>query len=526
MDKNDISLSSLQIKLDQLGITGGGGGTPPLLEDNFFVGDSNNQPVNKDVVETKAILGISNVSDTTLNTKADTTYVNTQLNTKADTTYVNTQLNTKANTTDVNTQLNTKIDKVPNPTPNNIAIIDSEGQIVDSGIDTVTLKDGWDGEVNTYADLPTPSNNNGKKYVVKTPSGVIGINKKYAGTYISDGSAWNIFGYKQNSVINQPLTGYTIASSTSDLNSADTILNAFEKLQKQNKDINASNITNGTLNKDRLPSEINETALNDNKIKFRSSSDNNNYIQYNTSNSSLDFNSSDKIRFNSHALFEGAQNYSLLSYAYYNSAASVGIHANASPQLYDYSAYFNSRILVNGEVNVISDKRIKNIIKKSNSKTDLENLLKIEITDYTLKSDFTYKIHKKVIAQQIEPILPYAVSNSKNYTNDIEYQAKCIKNKIFIDSKKFDLKINDKIKILDEKDLIKDTILEIKENYIIISKELKSNNCVIIGKLVNDFKSVDYDSLTTLAVSSIQELHKEISLLKKEISFLKRNNNE
>jgi hypothetical protein len=182
--------------------------------------------------------------------------------------------------------------------------------------------------------------------------------------------------------------------------------------------------------------------------------------------------------------------------------------------------------LVGGEVNVISDKRIKNIIKKSNSKTDLENLLKIEITDYTLKSDPTYKIHKKVIAQQIEPIVPYAVSNSKNYTSDIEYQAECIKNKIFIDSKKYDLKINDKIKILDEKDLIKDTILEIKENYIIISKELKSNNCVIIGKLVNDFKSVDYDSLTTLAVSSVQELHKEISLLKKEISFLKRNTNE
>ena len=496
MDKNEISLSSLQIKLEQLGISGGGGGTLPLLEDNFFVGDSSNQPVNKNVSEVKTILDISNVSDATLNTKADTTYVNTQLN--------------------------TKINKVQNPTPNNIAIINAAGEVADSGVDTATLKDGWDGEVNTFADLPTASTNDGKKYVVKTPSGVIGINKKYAGTYISDGSTWNIFGYKQASVINQPLTGYTIASSTSDLNSSDTILNSFQKLQKQNKDINASNIKNGTLNKDRLPSEINETALNDNKIKFRSLLDNNNYIQYNTSNSSLDLNSSDKIRFNSHVRFEGSENYNLISYAYYSSSASIGIYQNTPQQPHSYSAYFGSRILVSGEVNVISDKRIKHIIKKSNNKTDLKNLLKIEITDYTLRSDPSYKIYKKVIAQQIEPIVPHAVSNSKNYTSDIEYQAECAKNKIFINSKKYDLKINDKIKILDEKNLIEDTILEIKENYIIIRKELKNNNCVIIGKLVSDFKSVDYDSLTTLAISSIQELHNEISSLKKEISSFKK----
>ena len=513
MDKNEISLSSLQIKLDQLGISNGGGGTPPLLENNFFVGDSSNQAVSKDVSETKAILNISNVTDSALNAKSNTTYVDTQLATKSNTTYVD-------------TELNTKIDKIQNPTLNNIPIIDDTGQLVDSGINTAILKDGWDGEVNTFADLPTASSNDGKKYVVKTPSGVIGINKKYAGTYISDGSFWNIFGYKQASVINQPLTGYIIASSTSDLNSSDTILNAFQKLQKQNKDINASNVNSGTLNKDRLPSEINEIALNDNKIKLRSSSDSNNYIQYNNSNSSLDFNSNDKIRFNTHVRFEGSKNYDVSIYAYYSSSASVGMYTNNTGEPYDYCAYFGSRILVSNEINVISDKRIKNIIKKSNNKTDLKNLLKIEITDYMLKSDPTYKIYKKVIAQQIEPILPYVVSNTKNYTFDIEYQAKCTKNKIFINSKKYDLKINDKIKILDEKILIEDTILEIKENYIIISKELKSNNCVIIGKLVNDFKSVDYDSLTTLAISSIQELHNQISSLKEEISLLKRNGND
>jgi len=251
--ENDITLSNLQKKLVQLGLDNS---SSDLNENNFFVGDSNNEAVQKNITEVKTILNISSVDDNSLNTKADTSYVDTQLNTKADTSYVNTELNTKADTSYVNTQLNTKINKVSNATANNIAVLNSLGEILDGGIDTATLKDGWDGEVNTFADLPTASNNDGKKYVVKTPTGVVGINKKYAGTYISDGSTWNIFGYKQASVINQVLTGYIIASSTSDLNSSDTILTAFQKIQKQLNDADATNLTTGTVSDDRLSTNI------------------------------------------------------------------------------------------------------------------------------------------------------------------------------------------------------------------------------------------------------------------------------
>lgn len=49
-----------------------------------------------------------------------------------------------------------------------------------------------DGEVNTYADLPTPANHNGEIWIVKTTTGVIFVNKKVAGLYVSNGTTWTI----------------------------------------------------------------------------------------------------------------------------------------------------------------------------------------------------------------------------------------------------------------------------------------------------------------------------------------------
>ena len=49
-----------------------------------------------------------------------------------------------------------------------------------------------DGEVNTYADLPASASHNGEIWIVKTTTGVIFVNKKVAGLYISNGTTWTI----------------------------------------------------------------------------------------------------------------------------------------------------------------------------------------------------------------------------------------------------------------------------------------------------------------------------------------------
>ena len=49
-----------------------------------------------------------------------------------------------------------------------------------------------DGEVNTYADLPASASHNGEIWIVKTTTGVIFVNRKVAGLYVSNGTTWTI----------------------------------------------------------------------------------------------------------------------------------------------------------------------------------------------------------------------------------------------------------------------------------------------------------------------------------------------
>ena len=49
-----------------------------------------------------------------------------------------------------------------------------------------------DGEVDTYADLPAPANHNGEIWLVKTTTGIVFVNKKVAGLYVSNGTTWAI----------------------------------------------------------------------------------------------------------------------------------------------------------------------------------------------------------------------------------------------------------------------------------------------------------------------------------------------
>jgi hypothetical protein len=90
-----------------------------------------------------------------------------------------------------NTDLATKIDKPATATENNIAIFDANKNVVDSGFNKSVLGI-IDGEVNTFADLPTASTHNGEIWLVKTTTGVVFINQKVAGFYTSNGTIWTV----------------------------------------------------------------------------------------------------------------------------------------------------------------------------------------------------------------------------------------------------------------------------------------------------------------------------------------------
>lgn len=180
-----------------------------------------------------------------------------------------------------------------------------------------------------------------------------------------------------------------------------------------------------------------------------------------------------------------------------------------------------------------SDKRIKNIIGKTNNENDLAILNNIEITNYTMKDNIRYgdKMVKKVIAQQVAEVYPQAVTtNTTEIVPDIYQQATMDENGwVSFSTSNFrlpisDLKTGDKVQIIFKqgKELLE--ILEIKENAFRVKPITNYESPITIfiyGRQVQDFHTVDYEAISMLNVSATQQLAKEVEQLKKENEQLK-----
>jgi len=212
----------------------------------------------------------------------------------------------------------------------------------------------------------------------------------------------------------------------------------------------------------------------------------------------------------------GNESNTLANYGFLNRTTPTGI---TNPGVTaSYSIYASHRIAAS-EFNAFSDARIKNIKGISNSKQDLETLSKIEITNYTLKDTIAkgVKNYKKVIAQQIEKVYPQAVSQLTDVVPDIYKQAEIKNGFIALEN---NLKVGEKVKIISQKG---EEIVEVKEtNSKGFKTSITSNGLVFVyGRQVSDFRSVDYEALSTLNISATQELLKRIEQLEQENKTLK-----
>lgn len=201
------------------------------------------------------------------------------------------------------------------------------------------------------------------------------------------------------------------------------------------------------------------------------------------------------------------------------------------------SIYADGNIISVGKLSVaqtslFSDKRIKNIIGKSDTAKDLKILKKLDITDYYMKDESVYgkQEFKKVIAQEVETVYPQAVSknNVKTFIPNI-YQPAQQNNEVFTFEKPIVISKEDKfLKIYDETGEI---ILKIKNSTSksitvhLEDKKLKGK-LFIYGTEVSDLRTVDYDALSMLNISATQELAKKIEMLENENEALKKSNME
>ncbi|HAB90548.1 MAG TPA: hypothetical protein DCF84_08425, partial [Bacteroidetes bacterium] len=212
------------------------------------------------------------------------------------------------------------------------------------------------------------------------------------------------------------------------------------------------------------------------------------------------------------------------------SAAGGGWFANNGGGTGTYGAYnFNvgiyceNDLIVSGFIATESDARLKNISGVSDASSDLETLMSIEVTDYTLKDVIGQggRDFKKVIAQQVEGVFPQAVNTTSNYIPNIYEAAKITNGKIMVSA---EVTVGDKIKMFKEDGSeLHVNVLATDANSFTVDSDYEGQ-VFIYGKEVDDFRGVDYDALSMLNISATQELHRLIQDLQLENAELKNVN--
>ena len=201
----------------------------------------------------------------------------------------------------------------------------------------------------------------------------------------------------------------------------------------------------------------------------------------------------------------------------------------------------SNRILAT-EFDAYSDARIKVITGLSNNAKDLETLNALQITDYTMKDKVQHgnKAYKKIIAQQVENVYPQVISKHSDFIPNIYQLATKVEktadgytinfgNKHNLSATAKKLRV-----ILPEGGMKEMNVVSIpSETQIVVNGiDIKGDKLFVYGEEVNDFRTVDYEGLTTLNISATQELsklidaqNKKIELLEEAIKLLKEKNN-
>ncbi|WP_166922476.1 tail fiber domain-containing protein [Flavobacterium poyangense] len=190
-----------------------------------------------------------------------------------------------------------------------------------------------------------------------------------------------------------------------------------------------------------------------------------------------------------------------------------GTSSTILPNVPIENSIYASDAIISGQLNVMSDSRIKKIIGKSDRDKDLEILSKIAVTDYKMIDSIEKgnQHYKKVIAQQVEKVYPMAVSSNLTEIIPNIYQLSRV-NKGWIDLETKDLVAGDKVKLVFSEETIIVTVLEIEKARIRVNCS-KEGAVFVYGKEVHDFRSVDYEAIAMLNVSATQALLKRVEVL-------------
>ena len=237
-------------------------------------------------------------------------------------------------------------------------------------------------------------------------------------------------------------------------------------------------------------------------------------------------------------LASGARSY---FYGGSNLANDTITNADQSPSILTENAILTKGffIALNGTVTT-SDSRFKNVIGVSDSAKDLGLLNQIEITDYSYidKLSSGGRVHKKVIAQQVEEVLPSAINKRTDFVPDVFTKAVKVEAKeggsvLITMEKAHPLKAGDKVRLFDTENHPVDVKVTATDgfSFTVATAADLGKGVFVYGTEQSDVRAVDYEAIAMLNVSATQELSRrmeakdaEIAALKAELSKLKEQN--
>jgi hypothetical protein len=230
-----------------------------------------------------------------------------------------------------------------------------------------------------------------------------------------------------------------------------------------------------------------------------------------------------------HITSSNAVNETNARYFSYGTGGTIPVFPNGTYNvglLVDYDIVTKNSF-VSAQTATTSDARIKNILGVSDNQQDLATLRCLKITDYCYKdvANWGNQTFKKVIAQQVEEIYPQAVRKQTSTIPDIY----CLAEKVVYDalkkelsvtlSKNYALKVGDKVEMIHaEKGKMQAEVIAVWGNTFTVKDwHYPTDKIFVYGREVNDFRVVDYEALSMLGISAIQQLAKENEELKNKM---------
>ncbi len=166
-----------------------------------------------------------------------------------------------------------------------------------------------------------------------------------------------------------------------------------------------------------------------------------------------------------------------------------------------------------------SDARIKDITRRADSRADLETVQKLQVTDYRQKDRVTQgdALQKGFIAQEVQTLIPEAVTKASGYIPDIYAVADILKcagpaGALSLRLEKaHGLKNGDTVRLITDDAVTEHAVTEIQDNhtFVVGGFTAEPKRVFVFGRKVDDFLSVDYNRIFTTGISAIQQIKKE-----------------